>query len=85
MHIKWILVYSYNAIQCLHCFCVVANSDLSEQLEGLEHSLTCYLKQITDLCQLLLNQRSSGATGHSIADWLVQVQQLEREKAHLLE
>ena len=85
MHVKWILVYNYNAIQCLHCFCMVANSDLSKQLEGLEHSLMCYLKQITDLCQLLINQRSSGATGHSIADWLVQVQQLEREKAHLLE
>ena len=65
---------------------MTANSDLFKQLEGLEHSLTCYLEQITDLCQHLLNSsRSSGAIGHSIADWLGQVQQLEQEKAHLLE
>jgi len=65
---------------------MTANSDLFKQLESLEHSLMCYLEQIADLCQHLLNSsRSSWVTDHSIADWLGQVQQLEQEKAHLLE
>lgn len=63
---------------------LVAGSELEKEVESLERSQSQYYVQLASLCQQIGSREGLGdSRGLSTADWLVQMQQME--KSHLLE